>query len=139
MKKKMYRIKVTWRNKCFGKMDDHPVHTTPNHQPTTLPKWMFSRKLLFKSALLLKSVAFKYIPQTTATTFAFSSVFILLLWHILQEKVIFRSVKRLEIMHWQHNRLEIFRVGNLLLGFSSDSKERYAHEKERIAPVTLLS
>ena len=130
-------------------MDDHPVHTTPNHQPTTLPKWMFSRKLLFKSALLLKSVAFKYIPQTTATTFAFSSVFILLLWHILQEKVIFRSVNRLEIMHWQHNRLEImhwqhnrleiFRVGNLLLGFSSDSKERYAHEKERIAPVTLLS
>ena len=30
-------------------ISDHPVNTTPNH---TLPKWMFSQKLFFKSALL---------------------------------------------------------------------------------------
>ena len=23
----------TWRNECFGKMDDLLVHTTPNHHP----------------------------------------------------------------------------------------------------------
>ena len=51
-------------------------------QSTTLPKWMFFPKLLFKSSLLLNmvSAAYKYIPHVTATAFAFSSVFILFLW-----------------------------------------------------------
>ena len=40
----------TWRNGCSEKMDDHPVHTTPNYP---LPKWMFSQKLFFKSSLPL--------------------------------------------------------------------------------------
>ena len=37
---------------------------TPHHK-TTLPKWLFSQKLFFKSTLLLNvvSVACKYIPQ----------------------------------------------------------------------------
>ena len=39
--KRMNRITATWRNGCFGKMDDHPVHTIPNRHPTkmdVLPK-----------------------------------------------------------------------------------------------------
>ena len=47
-----------------------------SHQTTTLPKWMIFQKLFFKSSLLLNgySAAFKYIPQTAATIFAFGSV-----------------------------------------------------------------
>ena len=43
LKKKMNRITATWRNGCFAKMDDHPVHKN-----TTIPKWMFSQDFLFK-------------------------------------------------------------------------------------------
>ena len=35
------RTMDTWRNGCFGKMDDHLVLTIPNHHPTkmdVLPK-----------------------------------------------------------------------------------------------------
>ena len=50
LQNRINRIKATWRNRCFEKMDDH--HFTP-YQTTTLPKWMFSHKLLFKTSLLL--------------------------------------------------------------------------------------
>ena len=43
LKKKMNRITATWRNGCFAKMDDHPVHKN-----TTIPKWMFSQDFFFK-------------------------------------------------------------------------------------------
>ena len=34
LKKKRKRKTATGQNGCcFGKMDDHPVHTIPNHQP----------------------------------------------------------------------------------------------------------
>ena len=36
MLKRMYIITATWRNGCYGKMDDHPVHTIPNHHPTKI-------------------------------------------------------------------------------------------------------
>ena len=57
------------------------IRFTP-HQTTTLPKWMFSQKPFFKSTLLLNGYCGiqVYVPQTTAATFALSSVFILLLW-----------------------------------------------------------
>ena len=44
LKKRINRITATWQNGCFEKMDDHPVHTTPNHHPTkmdVLPKPFF--------------------------------------------------------------------------------------------------
>ena len=50
LKKRINRIKATWQNGCFEKMDDHPVDTI---QTTTLPKWVSSQKLLFKSSLLI--------------------------------------------------------------------------------------
>ena len=50
LKKRMNRIKATWRNEMLWKMDEQPVRTTPpNHQPYQsgyLPN-------LFKSSLLL--------------------------------------------------------------------------------------
>ena len=56
-------------------MDDHSVHTIPNHHPINMD--VLLKTCLFKSSLLyMVSAAFKYIPQTTATTFAFS----FLLW-----------------------------------------------------------
>ena len=60
LKKRINRITATWRNGCFENMDDH---TTPKHPPSktdVLPKTF----LQFKPA---------------ATTFAFPSVFILIL------------------------------------------------------------
>ena len=36
LKKRINRTMAYWRNGCFGKMDDHPVHTIPNHQPTKM-------------------------------------------------------------------------------------------------------
>ena len=47
---------------AMKKMDEHPVHTTPNHHPSKLD-------------VLTKSL---YIPHPAATTFAFSSVLVLL-------------------------------------------------------------
>ena len=41
LKKRMIRITASWRNGCFGNMNDHPVQTIPNHHPTkmdVLPK-----------------------------------------------------------------------------------------------------
>ena len=50
------------------------------HQTTTLPKWMFFQKFsLNHPCCSLASGAFKYVPQTAATTFAFSSVCFFLL------------------------------------------------------------
>ena len=69
--------------RLLGEMDalKNPVHTMYTKPPPL--KKMVSQKLLFKSSLLLNgtvNAAFNYILQTTATTFDFSSVFILLLW-----------------------------------------------------------
>ena len=36
LKKRMNRITATWRNGCFGKMDDYLVHTIPNHHLTKM-------------------------------------------------------------------------------------------------------
>ena len=68
LKKRINRITATWQNGCFGKINDHPAHTIPNHHP--IAKLMCSQNCWFKSSLLLSA---------SATTFAFSSVFILLL------------------------------------------------------------
>ena len=56
------------------------IRFTP-YQITTLPETIFSQIFLFKSSLLLngKCGIQVYVPQTTATTSAFSSVLILLL------------------------------------------------------------
>ena len=58
LKKRMNRIMATWENGCFEKIDDHSVHTIPNHHP---PK--------------VDVLPFKYVPQLAATTFVFPSVF----------------------------------------------------------------
>ena len=49
LKKKINRITATQRNGCFKKC--MIIQFTP-FQTTTLPKWMFSQKLLSKSSLL---------------------------------------------------------------------------------------
>ena len=36
VKKRIYRIMATWRNGCFGKVDDYSVYTIPNHNPTKM-------------------------------------------------------------------------------------------------------
>ena len=71
----MNRIKATWRNGCFDKMDDNPVHTI---QTTTLPKWMFSQNT-FVQIILAAKWSVRHSTTTMAPTFAFSFVFILLL------------------------------------------------------------
>ena len=61
------------RNGCFGKMD-HPVHTIPSHPPTKMDilQSLFSNH----PCCQMVSAVLKYVPQPTATTFAFSSVFL---------------------------------------------------------------
>ena len=81
--KKMNKITFTGRNGCFYKMDDQPVHTTPNHHA---PKVVVLSKLFFKSSLRLKWLvrhSSNSLKPPAAMTFAFSSVFILLLWSLL--------------------------------------------------------
>ena len=66
---------ATWRHRCFRKTENHLVHTIPNHHPPkidVLPK-------TFVQIIQMVCAAFKYVPQPTATTFAFYSDFILLL------------------------------------------------------------
>ena len=60
LQKRVNRRLNTWRNGCFGKMDDHPVHTTPNHHP---PKWMFLKKNVSSNhpCRYIASAPFKYI------------------------------------------------------------------------------
>ena len=70
--KKWINIKMdTWRNGCLEKIDDLQVHTKPlSSQIGCFSKHYSSNHPVYKMA----SAAFKYIPQTAATTFAFSSV-----------------------------------------------------------------
>ena len=64
------------------------------HQTTTLPKTPF-----FESFLLLhgQCAAFKYVPKTAATIFAFSSVYILLLCSHQQVKIFFLFILGLAV------------------------------------------
>ena len=79
LKKRMNKMMTTWWNGCLDKMDCHPFNTIPNHHLTKMDVLTktFVRIILAQKWLLRHT---KYVPQTAATTFAFSSVFILLLW-----------------------------------------------------------
>ena len=73
-------IKATWQNGGFEKNYDYPVHTIPKHHEPYQNGW--SPKGFFSSEHpcgKMVSAAFKYVPQITTTTFAFSSVSILVL------------------------------------------------------------
>ena len=70
MKKRINRIMATWRNGCFEKMDNHPIHTTENPHPTkmdVLPKTFL--QIILSAKWLVRH--FKYNPKPAATTFAF--------------------------------------------------------------------
>ena len=56
LKKRMIRIKDTWRIGCFEKWII--IHFTP-YQTTTLPNWIFSKIIWFKSSLPLNG---QYVP-----------------------------------------------------------------------------
>ena len=34
--KRINRTTASWQNECFGKMDDHPIHTIPHHHHTKM-------------------------------------------------------------------------------------------------------
>ena len=58
------------------RMDDDLVHTKLNHHPTKmdiLPK-TFIQIILTATCRYMASAAFKYVPQSAVTTFAFFSV-----------------------------------------------------------------
>ena len=63
---------ATWWKGCFGKMDDNPVHTIPNHHPTI-------RGVLLKTFVQI-IIAVKWLVRHSSMNqqpgpFAFSSVF----------------------------------------------------------------
>ena len=75
LKKRMNRITATWRSGCLNKMDDHLVHTTPNHHPTKMdvhPKTFLPIILAAKWFVRHSNTS----PQPAATTFASSSMLI---------------------------------------------------------------
>ena len=72
MKKRMKRITATWRNGCLEKVDDHPVHTIPNHHPAIMNVLSKTFVQIILPAKWLVRHSSKS-PQPTATTFAFSS------------------------------------------------------------------
>ena len=60
LKKRMNIKTVTWRNGCSGKMDDHPIHTTPNHHPSkmnVLPKTFLQIILAAKCKWLVQPLS----------------------------------------------------------------------------------
>ena len=65
-----------WPNGYFGKNDDLPVssHHSKHHPPkmVVLPK-TFLKSILAAKCQMVRA-PFKYVTQTAATTFAFSSV-----------------------------------------------------------------
>ena len=74
VKKWMISKTATWRNGCFGKMDDHPFHTTPNDHPPkmdVLPK-TFHQNILAPKWLVRYSIV---CVHTAATTFVFNECF----------------------------------------------------------------
>ena len=84
LKKRTNRRTNTWRNGCFGKMNDHLVLNTPNHQPPqmdVLPK-------TFLWIILGYIATFKYVPPPAATTFAFPSVWFCLCCSYIRKPVI---------------------------------------------------
>ena len=50
MKKRVNRRMATWRNGCFEKIDDHPVHTIPNHHLTKMNVFPITFVLLILAA-----------------------------------------------------------------------------------------
>ena len=95
MKQRMNGIKATWRNECF---ETWMIIWFTLYQTTTIPKWMVSQIFFFfKSTLQLNGkycTAFQFVPQPTAMTFAFCSVFILLRWKALFSPAIGWLVKK---------------------------------------------
>ena len=77
----MNRIMATCQNGCFGKLDDHSVHTILNHHPTemdvlqrTLDEIILlicSSPMLYKCEIFAKQTHKK--EPKKMTTFAFSS------------------------------------------------------------------
>ena len=68
----------TWQNRCFEKLDDHPIYTIPNHHPTTmdfLPKT--SVKIILAAKWLVRHSSTSHKQQRRP--YSFSSVCILLL------------------------------------------------------------
>ena len=55
-------------------MDDHLVHTTPNHHAPSQNGCSSKNFCSNQLCCYMASAALKYVPQTGATTFAFSSV-----------------------------------------------------------------
>ena len=56
----------TWQNRCFEKLDDHPIytiHTPPYHNGFSPKNFCYNHP-----CRQMVSAAFKYFPQTTATT-----------------------------------------------------------------------
>ena len=81
LKKRTNRRTNTWRNGCFGKMNDHLVLNTPNHQPPQMdvvPK-------TFLQIILGYSAAFKYVPLPAATTFCLPFCVILFVLQLYPE------------------------------------------------------
>ena len=76
-KKSMKRRTDTWRNGCFGKMDDHPVHSTPNHHSPKMDVLSKTFSSNHPCCYITRSATFKYVPQPAATTFTFPAVWFL--------------------------------------------------------------
>ena len=68
--KKMNKITFTGRNGCFYKMDDQPVHTTPNHHApkvVVLPKTFL--QIILDAKWLLRHSSTSHQPPATTLTF----------------------------------------------------------------------
>ena len=97
LKRRINRITATWRNGCFGKMDDYPLLTIPKHHLARMDVLTKTFVQIILAAKQMASAAFK------ATTFAFSSVFIFLLWCGLHENAtvyIYRSAYEWIVVIW---------------------------------------
>ena len=81
LKKRMNRRTNTWRNGCFGKINDLPVHISPNHHPPKMN--VLSKKLFFKSSLPLNGYcSIQFRPPTSSDDLCLPLCRILILYSV---------------------------------------------------------
>ena len=81
LKKRIIRITATYKNGCFGKIDDHPVHTITDHHPTkmdvrpkTFVQIILAAKLLVRHSSTCPNQQRWHLPSLLSLSFFFGLV-----------------------------------------------------------------
>ena len=114
LKKRMNRIMDTWWNGCFGKTDDHLVHTTPNHHP---PKMDFLSKTVFQIILADKWLVRHSTMSPNHERRPLPSLLSYILWLLAFYTTIHKSISCMSkhvTRHWKRHVIKFVILRNVL-------------------------